>query len=99
MGRSEFLYNGFLSHLKPFECDGKTYDFSSPYPLRGGDYPDSYEPTTNDFDNPDTPFDRIVDYFRDENGNDKLGFACGFLPVYDGVPEIRKKHLDSLFHL
>lgn len=85
----------FLSHVKPFELNGKVYDFSTPLALRGGDYPDAYEPNVGDFDNPDTPFDRIVDYFRDKDGNDKLGFACGFLPVYDGVPEIRKKHLDK----
>ncbi len=41
--------------------------------------------------------DRFVDYFRDNDGKDKLCFACGFLPVDDGMPSERVKELDKLF--
>jgi hypothetical protein len=32
-------------------------------------------------------------------GNDKLAFACGFLPVYDGLPKIRNKNILDVLHL
>ena len=34
-----------------------------------------------------------MDYFRDKDGRDKLAFATGFLPLFDGEPQIRKQHL------
>ena len=89
----------FLSKLKPFTTPEGTFDFSSPYPLRGGAYPESYSPTREDFLSTDNPFDRIVDYFRDLNGNDKLGFSCGYLPVYDGEPNIRKDLVKYAIHI
>ncbi len=89
----------FLSNLKPFTTPEGTFDFSKPYPLRGAPYPESYSPTADDYFDKDKPFDRIVDYFRDTDGNDKLGFACGFLPIYDGKPETRKVQLSSAIHI
>lgn len=85
----------FLSKTKPFTTPEGTFDFSSPYPLRGEAYPNAYSPNKNDFVDPDNPFDRIVDYFRDVNGKDRLGFTCGYLPVFDGVPEKRKDMIDG----
>ncbi len=89
----------FLSKLKPFTTNEGTFNFSSPLPLRGGAYPEHYSPPKSDFINPDDPFDRIVDYFRDSDGVDKLGFSCGYLPVYDGAKEIRKDLLTSAIHI
>jgi hypothetical protein len=81
----------YLSNLKPLETTNGVFDFSTPLALRNGDYwPNWYTPNKNDWKNPNKPFDKIVDYFRDESGKDCLGFACGYLPVYDGVPEKRK---------
>ena len=89
----------YLSKLKPFTTPEGTFDFSSPYPLRGSAYPQNYSPTTDDLIDKNNPFDRIVDYFRDKDGKDKLGFACGYLPVYDGLPEIRKDLVSSMIHI
>ena len=84
--------------MKPLKDDKNTYDFSYPYPLRGGEYPISMNPTVEEFaTNPDSPMERIVDYFRDTDGNDKIGFACGYLPVFDGAPEIRKNITSPIF--
>lgn len=83
-----------LPKLKPFTATEGLFDFSSPLPIRGI-YPSRYNPTPNDWKNSDSPFDRIVDYFRDTDGKDRLGFACGYLPIFDGAPEIRKNQLDD----
>lgn len=88
-----------LPKLKPFTTPEGTFDFSSPYPLRGEAFPESYSPKLTECKDPNSPFDRIVDYFRDKDGKDRLGFACGFLPVYDGRPEIRKNLLNSVIHI
>ena len=89
----------FLSKLKPFTTPEGTFDYSSPLPLRGGAYPENYSPSKEDFISPDNPFDRIVDYFRDTNGKDRLGFACGYLPVYDGEKEKRKDLVAHAIHI
>ncbi len=81
----------YLSKLKPLETSNGVFDFSTPLALRNGDYwPAWHTPQKNEWKDPNKPFDKIVDYFRDKDGKDKLGFACGYLPVYDGHPEKRK---------
>ncbi len=83
--------------MKPLKDDKNTYDFSYPYPLRG-EYPHSMNPSVEEFStNPNSPMERMVDYFRDKDGNDKIGFACGYLPVFDGAPEIRKNIKSPIF--
>jgi len=88
-----------LPKLKPITTPEGTFDFSSPLPLRGGPFPENYSPRLDECQDPNSPFDRIIDYFRDKDGNDKLGFACGFLPVYDGMPKKRKNLLESVIHI
>lgn len=88
-----------LCKVKPITTEEGTFDFSKPYPLRGAAFPNHIVPGREYWANPDSPFDRIVDYFRDIDGKDKLGFSCGYLPVYDGHPNIRKNIVDSLMLL
>ncbi len=79
----------------PIVCKDGTFDFTTPISLEPGFYPESRPCITPEFwAVPDSPPDRIVDYFRDTEGHDRLGFACGYLPLYDGVPEKRLRHLD-----
>ena len=89
----------YLSKLKPITTAEGTFDFSSPYPLRGDAFPQNYTPNPEDLIDKNNPFDRIVDYFRDKEGKDKLGFACGYLPVYDGLAEIRKDLVSGYIHI
>ena len=42
------------------------------------------------------PLDRVIDIFYDEEGNAKMGFACGYLPIYDGEPSVRNKNEDLI---
>lgn len=86
----------YLSKLKPFTTPEGTFDFTEPYPLRGGAYPNEIRPNREYWKYPDSPFDRVVDYFRDTNGEDKLCFTCGFLPVHDGLPSLRKNIMDEI---
>lgn len=78
----------------PLTLSDGTFDFNTPISLEKGEYPESDPLITEEFwATPDSPPDRVVDYFRDKEGHDRLGFACGYLPLYDGVPEKRKQHL------
>lgn len=73
----------------PFDCEQGAFDFSTPVAI-GGAFPNERKMTREHWQD-GSPNDRVVDYFRDENGNDKLAFACGYLPLYDGSKEIRDK--------
>ena len=70
-----------------------TFDFSKPVPLRNGKFPYKFDITTDYYENPDFPPDRIIDVFKDKEGQTKLGFSVGFLPIDDCAPEIRKNQL------
>ena len=77
----------------PFECDEGQFDFSYPTPIVGQPFPKNKALTREDFCDAGAPHERAVDYFRDENGRDKMAFACGYLPVYDGEPSKRDKNV------
>ncbi len=78
----------------PIVCTDGTFDFTDPISLEKGVYTEGKPYITSEFWSvPDSPPDRIVDYFRDTEGHDRLGFACGYLPLYDGIPEKRLQHL------
>ncbi|MBQ4098391.1 MAG: hypothetical protein IJC72_03685 [Clostridia bacterium] len=89
------LYGGvnhrYIPKLKTFTTDEGTFDFSVPYPLSGAPFPNCFYPSKEHNENPDYPTERFVDYSKDADGNLKLAFAMGYLPVFDGVPEVRKK--------
>ena len=83
----------------PFECDEGTFDFSCPTPIVGQPFPQTKALTREDFCDAGDPHERAVDYFRDENGRDKMAFACGFLPLYDGEPSKRDKNVSCEIQL
>ena len=74
----------------PFEKDGVIYDFANLYRVTENNFPNEYYLDKDHWANQNCPPDRVVDYFKDLQGNNSLGFACGFLPLYDGHPDIRK---------
>lgn len=82
-----------LPGVKPITTDKGEVDFSKPVSLYDPRYPDNYSVTQADWINENEPPNRYVDEFRDQTGKARLGFACGYLPVYDGAPEKRKKQL------
>ncbi|MBE7063733.1 MAG: hypothetical protein IJN25_07155 [Clostridia bacterium] len=78
----------------PLDTPEGTFDFSVPLSIAPGPFPREKFITAKYWENPVSPPDRIVDIFRDTGGHDRMGFACGYLPVYDGFPEKRISHLD-----
>ncbi len=84
----------YMPKTLPFVCKDGTFDYAYPIPIsHDSPYPYGGAVTKEYWANPDNPCERAVDYFRDENGVDKLAFSTGFLPLFDGVPAIRKQHL------
>ncbi len=89
----------YIPKLLPLSLPEGDFDFSYPTDTLDGPFPQSYEVKKSDWENPDSPPDRIIDYFKDEKGEICMGFACGYLPVFDGHPKIRKEMLACAAHL
>lgn len=85
----------YYPKILPFTTQEGCFDFSSPLAILDSPFP-KYKQLTRECWEKDSLNDRVVDYFRDENGRDRLAFACGFLPIYDGKPEIRKNQVSNL---
>ncbi len=83
----------------PLQLKDGTFDFNTPICLERGFYPESKPRLTpNTWENPASPPDREVDYFRDPAGHDRAAFACGYLPIFDGAPAKRLEKLpDAAF--
>lgn len=89
----------YIPKVLPVDTAEGIFDFSNPVNTWGDSFPADKQVTSEYWEKPASPPDRIVDYFRDNNGDDRVGFACGYLPVYDCVPEVRTKCLGSAMHL
>jgi hypothetical protein len=83
----------YIPGLKPVTQCGKTYDFSRPYTTRRDTMPERLLLTSDTWLNPDAPPDRQIDFLSDANGRKPVCFASGFLPVLDGVPSYRSRHI------
>ena len=88
----------YIPKILPFETAEGVFDFSKPYPILNAPYPKDEHLCRDKFNDNGSPTERCVDYFRDTNGVDKLGFACGFLPLFDGQPSIRDKSVNEVWH-
>lgn len=89
----------YFPKILPFETAEGRFDFSEPTEILNKPFPHEIFLTRDYFNDNDSPCERCVDYFRDKRGRNKLAFACGFLPLYDGRPEIRTKQVESVLHL
>ncbi|MBE6930127.1 MAG: hypothetical protein E7463_07605 [Ruminococcaceae bacterium] len=81
--------------LKPVEYKGKSYDFRVPYNTTDGEFPNGVRLTADLWENPEFPPDHQLDFIRRADGSCVAAFAGGYLPVYDGVPSVRIKNIDS----
>lgn len=89
----------YIPKLLPFKTAEGTFDFSTPESTAPGAYLREYKVAKKDWENPDSPPDRMLDYFKDQHGNITMGFAIGYLPIYDGEGKTRKEKLDMAIHL
>ena len=85
----------YIPGLKPVTQSGKTYDFSRPYTMRRDTMPERLLLTSDTWLNPEAPPDRQIDFLSDITGRKVVGFASGFLPVLDGEPSYRSRHISE----
>ncbi|MBQ8588340.1 MAG: hypothetical protein IJ454_03005 [Clostridia bacterium] len=89
----------YIPKLKPIDTPQGVFDFSVPVDISMDNYVKDTHATSEYWESPCNPPDRIVDFFYDREGAARLGFACGYLPLYDGVPGLRGGKLKSALHL
>ena len=89
----------FIPKSLPFVTAEGHFDFAKGVALKNAPYPDRKDLTSEYWEDPASPPDRIIDCFLDNEKNFKYGFACGSLPVYDGSPSQRSQHLESAVFL
>ena len=85
--------------------EGICYDFSKPYNTSQKDFPQNHYVMREEWENPDLPPDRQIDFIRMPGGGaftegDSLaGFAGGFLPLFDGQPAVRAANIREAVQL
>ncbi len=89
--------------------DGKgvNWDITTPYeytnvpgtPSTNLQVPMSRTLKSTDWIDPDVVPSRILDFIRDEDGKNVMGYMTGFLPIYDGEPSVRKTKTNSNIYM
>ncbi len=105
MSQTKFnVYGGgvyrYIPKTKPLFDDEGVYDLTKPspiYPLTDKLLPKRLELKSEFWKDKNSPPDRVVEYFKDKDGNDKLCYACGYLPLFDCEPKYRAKNVTSAF--
>lgn len=83
----------YIPHTLPVECKEGVFNFNDGV-LLSGPFPSNQMLVPEFFADKHNPPSSIIDILKDAEGKNKLAFAGGFLPVYDGRSEIRIKTLD-----
>lgn len=89
----------YVPKLKPFEHNGVMYDLSDPINTSSDDFPDRCSLSRDRWESLSSPPDRQIDFIRKPggsgftDGDSAAAFASGFLPLYDGIPEVRAKNI------
>ncbi len=89
----------YFPKILPFKTSEGEFDFSSSLNILTDIFPKDLMLTREYFSDEKSPCERVVDYFKDVDGKERLAFACGFLPIYDGCPEIRSNQINNIIHL
>ncbi len=89
----------YFPKILPFETAEGRFDFSNPTLICNAPFPHDILLSREYWQDNGSPCERVVDYFRDRDGADKLAFACGFLPILDGKPALRNKRVSNLVQL
>lgn len=90
----------YFPKILPFDIEEGHFDFSIPTNiLTEKGYPKNIILTREFFNDYNSPCERVVDYFKDAIKQDRLCFASGYLPIYDGDPKIRDKQVSEVLFL
>lgn len=86
----------YLPGTKAFTVGTSEYDFSVPYPMTSN-FPSKRLTAESWADASHVP-DRIVDYMMDSEGQSKMAFVSGYVPVLDAEPAARLENTsESIF--
>jgi hypothetical protein len=88
----------YIPHTLPIECKEGVFNFNDGVLLSGA-FPSSQMLVPEFFADKLNPPSSIIDILKDAEGKNKLAFAGGFLPIYDGRGEIRVNTLESACHI
>ncbi len=84
----------YIPGVKGITENGKFFDYSKPYDMTNHDMA-SYTATKDLWKNPDLAPDRTLEYYKDEEGNYKMAFAAGYVPILVAAPDVRKDNVTS----
>lgn len=83
----------YIPGLRPFEDKGRQVDFTRPYRTAADTMPNWRALTPDLWQDPALPPERQLDFIRRTDGSSAVGFASGFLPLYDGETACRAGNL------
>lgn len=84
----------YIPKTDKFIVGGTEYDFTNPTEVSKGDVPDITLSSVY-WENENMAPDREVSYMRDNDGNDAVAFADGFIPIYDAAPDVRNEKVNA----
>ncbi len=107
--KKDIFGGGVFRHLpgtKEFtDNKGRTFDMSLPLEYTPDknhlnyDYPTGVTMNKNQWVDENIVPSRILDYYRDTDGNNVMGYMTGYLPLYDGEPSVRKQKTSSSIYM
>lgn len=78
----------YLPKSLPLTEGSTVYDLRTP--IDNANIVDALHYTSPYWEMTGNPPDRTIDYFKDSNGDNQLGFALGYLPIGDGIDRANK---------
>lgn len=87
------------------DSKGRTYDMSIPLEYTPDknhanyDYPVNVTMDKSYWADENIVPSRILDYYRNTDGENVMGYMTGYLPVYDGVPSVRREKAGTSIYM
>ena len=96
----------YMPGLTKYTSGGKEYDFSIPVLMPVSNetnassdlIPSSFTATSSYWANDIVP-DRVIEYYKDAEGEYKMAFASGFVPIYDAAPDVRGENVTQTLYM
>ena len=86
----------YMPGVKGITENGKFFDYSKPYDMTNHDMA-SYTASKSLWKDENLAPDRTLEYYKDTEGNYRLAFAAGFVPIGIAAPDVRKDNITSAF--